>query len=173
MGPDSDRLRRPAHWLRLSPLDTQILLIALAPDLDRTFESLYGYLNDDVTRRRATVALALDLCGVPAHSAAGRARFHPAARLVASGLIEVDDPERPLPSRSLRVPDRVVAHLLGDDTPDPALDGTVRLLPYLPVEADAESPEGAGGHRPGARRRTAGTEAGRAALGPPAHRLPA
>ncbi|MEU5412606.1 ATP-binding protein [Streptomyces clavifer] len=159
VGPDSDRLRRLAHWLRLSPLDTQILLIALAPDLDRTFESLYGYLNDDVTRRRATVALALDLCGVPAHSAAGRARFHPAARLVASGLIEVDDPERPLPSRSLRVPDRVVAHLLGDDTPDPALDGTVRLLPYLPVEADAESPEGAAG-------------TGRAhAVGPPARKL--
>ncbi|MEV0020790.1 ATP-binding protein [Streptomyces atroolivaceus] len=146
--PDDDRLHWLAHWLELSPLDTQILLIALAPDLDRTFESLYGYLNDDVTRRRATVALALDLCGVPTHSAAGRARFHPAARLLTRGLIEMDDPERPFLSRSLRVPDRVVAHLLGDDTPDPALLGTVRLLPFLPAEADAEdaeSPEGATG----------------------------
>ncbi|MGW0785866.1 AAA family ATPase [Streptomyces sp. NPDC002913] len=141
--PDDDRLHWLAHWLRLGPLDTQILLIALAPDLDRTFESLYGYLNDDVTRRRATVALALDLCGVPAHSAAGRSRFHPAARLLARGLIEVEDPERPFLSRSLRVPDRVAAHLLGDDTPDPALDGTVRLLPYRPVEADGET-EGTG-----------------------------
>ncbi|MFE5243406.1 MULTISPECIES: ATP-binding protein [unclassified Streptomyces] len=141
--PDGDRLHWLAHWLRLGPLDTQILLVALAPDLDRTFESLYGYLNDDVTRRRATVALALDLCGVPAHSAAGRSRFHPAARLLARGLIEVEDPERPFLSRSLRVPDRVVAHLLGDDTPDPALDGTVRLLPYRPVEADVDR-EGAG-----------------------------
>lgn len=141
--PEGDRLHWLAHWLRLGPLDTQILLVALAPDLDRTFESLYGYLNDDVTRRRATVALALDLCGVPAHSAAGRSRFHPAARLLARGLIEVEDPERPFLSRSLRVPDRVVAHLLGDDTPDPALDGTVRLLPYRPVEADGDR-EGAG-----------------------------
>ncbi|MDF9817097.1 ATP-binding protein [Streptomyces sp. SPB162] len=135
-GPDDarpsgdDRLRRLAHWLRLGPLDTQILLIALAPDLDRSFESLYGYLNDDVTRRRATVTLALDLCGVPTHSAVGRSRFHPGARLLAWGLIEVDDPERPFLSRSLRVPDRVVAHLLGDDTPDPALEGTVRPLPH-------------------------------------------
>lgn len=142
---DDDRLHWLAHWLRLSPLDTQILLIALAPDLDRTFEPLYGYLNDDVTRHRATVSLALDLCGVPAHSAAGRSRFHPAARLLARGLIEVDDPERPFLSRSLRVPDRVVAHLLGDDTPDPALEGTVRLLPYLPMDVDAENPEGAAG----------------------------
>ncbi|MEV5160156.1 ATP-binding protein [Streptomyces sp. NPDC053728] len=144
---DDDRLHWLAHWLRLSPLDTQILLIALAPDLDRTFEALYGYLNDDVTRRRATVALALDLCGVPAHSAAGRSRFHPAARLVARGLIEVEEPERPFLSRSLRVPDRVVAHLLGDDTPDPALGGTVRPLPYLAAEAEAEAerPDGVAG----------------------------
>ncbi|MBM7441941.1 ATP-binding protein [Streptomyces sp. HB132] len=134
---EEDRLHWLAHWLRLSPLDTEILLIALAPDLDRTFESLYAYLNDDVTRRRATVALALDLCGVPTHSAAGRSRFHPAARLLARGLIEVDESERPFLSRSLRVPDRVVAHLLGDDTPDPALNGTVRPLPYLPP-GDAE-----------------------------------
>lgn len=135
---DDDRLHWLAHWLRLSPLDTQILLIALAPDLDRTFESLYAYLNDDVTRRRATVALALDLCGVPTHSAAGRSRFHPAARLIARGLLEVEEPERPFLSRSLRVPDRVLAHLLGDDTPDPALGGTVRLLPYLPAEQNAD-----------------------------------
>ncbi|WP_436738190.1 ATP-binding protein [Streptomyces sp. BBFR102] len=133
--PEGDRL----HGLRLSPLDAQILLIALAPDLDRTFEQLYGYLNDDVTRRRATVALALDLCGVPTHSTAGRARFHPAARLLAHGLIEVDEPERPFLSRSLRVPDRVVAHLLGDDTPDPALDGTVRPLPCPPGEGAADT----------------------------------
>ncbi|MEW1720626.1 AAA family ATPase [Streptomyces sp. NPDC093109] len=125
-----DRLHWLAHWLGLGPLDTQILLVALAPDLDRTFESLYGYLNDDVTRRRATVALALELCGVPTHSAFGRSRFQPYARLLAHGLIEVEEPERPFLSRSLRVPDRVVAHLLGDDTPDPALDGTVRPLPY-------------------------------------------
>ncbi|MFD9288118.1 ATP-binding protein [Streptomyces sp. NPDC060030] len=141
---EEDRLHWLAHWLRLSPLDTHILLIALAPDLDRTFESLYAYLNDDVTRRRATVALALDLCGVPTHSAAGRSRFHPAARLIARGLVEVDEPERPFLSRSLRVPDRVVAHLLGDDTPDPALDGTVRLLPYLPLER-ADGADGADG----------------------------
>ncbi|MFI9100904.1 ATP-binding protein [Streptomyces fildesensis] len=140
---DGDRLHRLSHRLRLSPLDTRILLIASAPDLDRTFEPLYGYLNDDVTRRRATVALALDLCGVPTHSAAGRSRFHPAARLLARGLIEVDDPERPFLSRSLRVPDRVVAHLLGDDTQDPALERTVRPLPYRAVAADGQSAESA------------------------------
>ncbi|MFD4877841.1 ATP-binding protein [Streptomyces sp. NPDC058420] len=115
--------------LRLTDLDTALLLIALAPDLDRTFEPLYGYLNDDVSRRRATVGLVLDLCGVPAHQAEGRARFLPTAPLSALGLITVEEPERPFLSRSLRVPDRVVAHLLGDDTPDATLTGHLHPLP--------------------------------------------
>ncbi|MFJ8058937.1 ATP-binding protein [Streptomyces sp. NPDC096142] len=115
--------------LRLTDLDTALLLVALAPDLDRTFEPLYGYLNDDVSRRRATVGLALDLCGVPAHRADGRARFLPAAPLSALGLLTVEEPERPFLSRSLRVPDRIVAHLLGDDAPDTALTGHLHPLP--------------------------------------------
>ena len=31
------------------------------PDLDARFELLYGYLHDDVTRRRASIGLALEL----------------------------------------------------------------------------------------------------------------
>jgi hypothetical protein len=42
--------------------------------------------------------------------------------LVAGGLIVVEDPDRPFLTRALRVPDRVAAHLLGDDTPDPAIE---------------------------------------------------
>jgi hypothetical protein len=121
--------------LPLTDLDTAILLIALAPDLDRTFEPLYGYLNDDVSRRRATVGLALDLCGVPAYDAAARARFHSAAPLRALGLLDVEEPERPLLSRSLRVPDRLLGHLLGDDTPDAALHGHLLPMPE-PLPAD-------------------------------------
>ncbi|GGM03564.1 ATPase AAA [Streptomyces fumigatiscleroticus] len=124
LGP-ADRLARLAARARLTELDTALLLIALAPEIDRSFEPLYGYLNDDVSRRRATTGLALDLCGTPAHLATARARFHATAPLCALGLLDVEEPERPFLSRSLRVPDRLVAHLLGDDTPDAA------LLPHL------------------------------------------
>lgn len=123
-----DRLDLLAGRLGLTELDVRILLIALAPDLDRTFEPLYGYLNDDVSRRRATTGLALDLCGLPAHRAEARARFHPSAPLAALGLIVVEEPERPFLSRSLRVPDRLIAHLLGDETLDAALTGHVHRL---------------------------------------------
>ncbi|MFI2040858.1 ATP-binding protein [Streptomyces bottropensis] len=135
-------LERLAGRLGLTELDTRILLIALAPDLDRSYEQLYGYLNDDVSRRRATVGLALDLCGLPVQLARARARFLPSAPLSALGLMTVEEPERPFLGRELRVPDRLVAHLLGDDTMDAALAGHVRPLassPSLPAPSASTS----------------------------------
>ncbi|NUR03170.1 MAG: ATP-binding protein [Streptomyces sp.] len=129
-GSGDDRLAALVARLGLTELDATLLLIALAPDLDRAFEPLYGYLNDDVSRRRATVGLALDLCGIPEYLAGARARFHPAAPLAALGLLSVEEPERPFLSRSLHVSDRVVGHLIGDDTPDAALAGRVHPMSY-------------------------------------------
>ncbi|WP_328484575.1 ATP-binding protein [Streptomyces sp. NBC_00377] len=136
-GTAPDSLTALAARLRLTALDTAILLVALAPDLDRGFEPLYGYLNDDVSRRRATTGLALELCGTPPHRAAARARFHSSAPLRAYGLLDVEEPERPFLTRTLRVPDRLLAHLLGDDTPDAALRGHLHPLPP-PLPADDE-----------------------------------
>jgi hypothetical protein len=114
------RLRELAGTFGLVPLDVELLLVALACDLDARFEQLFGYLNDDVTRRRPSAGVALALCGVPLSSSAGRSRLL-SGPLVRRGLLTVADPERPFPGRALRIPDRVVGHLLGDDTPDPAL----------------------------------------------------
>jgi hypothetical protein len=121
------RLRHLTRSFELAPLDVELLLVALAPDLDARFERLYGYLNDDLTRNRPTVGLALGLAGAQAAAAAARARFSADAPLLAGGLLVVEDGERPFLSRSLRVPDRVAAHLLGDDRPDPRLAGLARL----------------------------------------------
>ncbi|MFJ8660011.1 ATP-binding protein [Streptomyces sp. NPDC093795] len=126
----ADRLGGLARSFGLSPLDAHILLAALAPEVDRGFETSYGYLNDDVGRRRATVALALGLAGTGPSDVAARDRFHPAAPLRSGGLLDVEDEDRPLPGRALRVPERVVAHLLGDDSRlDGGLEGAgVELL---------------------------------------------
>ncbi|GHB59652.1 ATPase [Streptomyces cirratus] len=124
LDPDGPPLGSPldvlARRFALAPLDVDLLLIALAPDLDARFERLYGYLNDDLTRRRPTVGLALELCGRTG-TAAARFRLAPTAPLVAGGLLEVTEPERPPLSRVLVVPDRVTAHLLGSASPDPRL----------------------------------------------------
>ncbi|MGG7575922.1 ATP-binding protein [Streptomyces sirii] len=125
----SDRAVALAERFGLSGLDMHVLLAALAPDVDRSFEPLYGYLNDDVGRRRATVSLALDLAGTGPYEPTARTRFHPSAPLLSGGLLVVEDEDRPLPGRALRVPERVVAHLLGDDGLDPELSGgDVELL---------------------------------------------
>ncbi|MGW2814446.1 ATP-binding protein [Streptomyces sp. NPDC001415] len=125
-----DRLTALARDFGLGPVDELLLVAALAPDVDRRFEPLYGYLNDDVGRRRASVALALELAGTGPYDPDARGRLHPAAPLITGGLVTLEDEDRPLPGRALRVPERVVAHLLGDDALDGRLMGAhVELLP--------------------------------------------
>jgi hypothetical protein len=114
------RLRRLAEAFGLNELDIDLLLVALAPDIDPRLERVYAYLHDDVSRRRASTGLALQLCGAERTSAA-RFAFAAGAPLVSGGLLVIDDADRPFLTRSLRVPDRVTAHLLGDDRAEPSV----------------------------------------------------
>jgi hypothetical protein len=122
------RLRQLARAADLTDLDVEFLVAALAPDLDSRFERLYGYLNDDVTRRRATIGLVLEIAGVPCTSASARARLAPGGPLLDYQLVILEDASCPYLTRSLRVPDRVTAHLLGDDACDPGLTDFVYQL---------------------------------------------
>jgi hypothetical protein len=119
------RLRTLQRRFGLGGLDVALLLTALAPDIDARFEQLYAFLQDDLALRRPTIGLALELAGTDGMDPLPRAALHPAGPLVGFGLIEIDDAARPFLSRTLRVPDRVTAYLLGDDTPDPVVE------PYL------------------------------------------
>ncbi|MFI7741405.1 AAA family ATPase [Kocuria rhizosphaericola] len=124
------RLRELAAVLGLTALDVDLLLVALAADLDPRFEQLFGYLNDDVTRRRPSAAVALALSGAALSDAGARARLL-SGPLVTGHLLALEDPDRPLPGRALRVPERVVGHLLGDDTPDPDLTVVLTAPPEV------------------------------------------
>src|SRR5438093_11071068 len=128
------RLRRLSRAFRLEEIDIELLLIAMAPDVDARFERLYGFLQDDVSRRRASIGLGIELCGVSSSSVYVRSRLAPGAPLVDEYLILTEEPERPLLTRSLRVPDRVTAHLLGSDAPD----SVVSALSYACEQAITE-----------------------------------
>lgn len=117
------RLRMLARSAGLCDQEVEFLIICQLPDLDARFEKLYGYLNDDVTRRRATVGLALELSDLSPLDATARAMLAPGSALVDNSLVLIDDTDRPFLTRAMRVPDRVTAYLLGDDTPDAALSG--------------------------------------------------
>ena len=121
------RLRVLQRRFGIDAVSLDVLVAALAPELDRRFEQLYGYLNDDVTRRRVTVGLALELAGVPLGSVNAHRILGSGAALVRSGLLTLEGDDRPWPGRELRVPDRVVAWCLGDDELDPRVASFVEL----------------------------------------------
>src|SRR5579871_5933416 len=77
---------------RFDPVDYGILLLALAPEFDPGYERVFGFLQDDVTRRRPTVVLALGLLDP---SVGGRGdllrRFSDLSALLANRLIELAD----------------------------------------------------------------------------------
>ncbi len=119
-------------WLRrrfaLDDFDLQALLIGLAPEIDPRYERIYAYLQDDVTRRRPTVGLILDLLGATAEQRLRlRERFNPAAPLLRSGLTRLGEftanpsPGAGLLSSALILDESLVRFLLGPDGPDPRL----------------------------------------------------
>ncbi len=52
-----------ARMFGLSALELQALVVCLAPELDRRYDTLYAYLQDDITRQKPSVDLVLQLLG--------------------------------------------------------------------------------------------------------------
>jgi hypothetical protein len=124
------RLLALAALFGLEPADLDLLLVAMAPEIDARFATIYAELQGDRTRARSTIQLAFEACGLVPWSAAVRARLGPDGPLVTHRLVVVEDPDLPFLARPLRVPDRVVAHVLGDDAFDPLL--MPLLAPLVP-----------------------------------------
>ena len=102
----------------LTLFEAEVLLLAAAPEFDLRYESLYAYVQNDVTKKRPTVDLALQLfCCSFKERLTTRAAFRPASTLMREGLIvfAADPQERdcPLPSRQLRVPAELADFLAG------------------------------------------------------------
>ena len=126
--------------LGLEDFDLDVLVIALAPELDLRYERLYAYLQDDVTRRRPTVDLALNLlCRSAADRLERRRHFLPQAPLLRHGLIElVADPAQaapPLLAHYVRLDGQVLRRLLGQDGLDASLSPFCELV--LPCASPA------------------------------------
>jgi len=131
------RLRSLTRRFGLDGLAVEAVLIALAPDVDSRFEKLYGYLHDDLTRRRASPNLVLELTGSSPLDHRCRATFGPASALARHALVVPESVDRPALTRALSVPDRVVNYLLGHDEPDPRLDGLLHRVRPVPDEHTA------------------------------------
>ena len=58
-GDDGSPWHRLVVEFSLSPIEQDILLLAVAPELDLKYETLFAYLNNDITRKWPTFGLAL------------------------------------------------------------------------------------------------------------------
>ncbi len=107
----------PLELLRLrfglEPLDCLLLMLAAAPEIDRRYGTIYAYLNDDVTRRRLSVGLALEVCGAPDADLGIRGHLEQSSTLVQSGLVTLGEMDAPFLRRSLAVDDVVINVILG------------------------------------------------------------
>jgi ATPase family associated with various cellular activities (AAA) len=117
----------------LTAFDVDVVLVALAPEVDLRYERLYAYLQDDVTRRRPSVDLALDLlCRSAPEKLAQRARFTRDAPLLAHRLLrlvpEGGRTEAPLLAHALVLDALVVRMLLGIPGGDARLSGLAELV---------------------------------------------
>ena len=130
-----------AERLELDALDAAVLAVCVGPELHPRFGRLYGYLQDDVTRRLASPRLASELlCGDGVERADVLGSFGPEARLTRLGAIRLLAPDGPLPlaDRPVKVADRLAAFLLG------AAGGLAETGAPVPLRRVRAAQDGAG-----------------------------
>ncbi len=126
-----------ANLFALSPFELQTVIICLAPELQRKYDKLYAYLQDDITRKKPSVDLMLDLlCDTQADRWKARTLLSEHAPLFRAGILHVsDDPQSPSGSsdiaRFLKLDQRITNFLLGNNSIDGRLNGIAQLCQPL------------------------------------------
>ena len=127
-----DGLVRP---LELDDAATRIIAALIALEHDVDLERACAYAWDDFTRKRPDVGFVIDLVGGDDadRRAQARAALAVDAPLRRHRVVTIGTPgdadATPPARRTIRLADRVIGHLFGDDSPDPLLDGVVALAP--------------------------------------------
>lgn len=104
----------------LTEFDVDALLICLAPEFDLRYERIYSYLQDDVTRKRPSVDLILNLLSESIEAKITARSFFSSKRpLLKYELLQLfdDSLDQPVPllRKFLKVDERIVRYLLGTD----------------------------------------------------------
>ncbi len=126
-------LHRLAEIFQLSPFDVDVLLICLAPELDLKYEKLYAYLQNDVTRKRPTTDLILNLCCRSLDERLqARTRLLADAPLFKYELIlpasEAGPEQTTLLARALKIDDRILNYLLDAEMIDERITSFTRVV---------------------------------------------
>ena len=111
-GVQSDPLHRAVELFELTPLELQLFLLALAPELDLRYQRCIGLLLDDLGRRCGTMGLYATLLGEPLPVRQALARSD---RLARWRVLDAPAGELPPADEPLRVDPALVGWLLGSD----------------------------------------------------------
>ncbi len=132
------RLETLAQAFHLDDFELDTFLICACSRLDLRYERLFGYLQDDVTRKRPTVNLILDLlCPPGPQRLAELAYFQNGASLFKHHLVERlhEAGKTPLLNQVLTVDESLVAWLLGNYHPNPEIFPSVELIQQPEAQA--------------------------------------
>ncbi|HEX3048939.1 MAG TPA: AAA family ATPase [Bacillota bacterium] len=121
-----------AKIFNLSFFEEQCILICLAPEIDRKYEKLYAYLQDDITRKKPSVDLIFSLLlKSTEEKIAARIVFEPQRPLlkfIFQSLDNVTEEATPLILRFLKLDDRIVNFLLEINSIDRRLERIVQFV---------------------------------------------
>lgn len=137
----------------LTAFELHVVVICLAPELRRKYDRLYAYLQDDITRKRPSVDLALELlCETEAERWQARRTFSEGAALLHAGLLQkVDDLHSPSGSSGLaqflKLDARIGEFLLDNNQMDARLAGLAQF--YRPAGDPSNAAAGPDGGQAG------------------------
>ena len=124
------RLEQLSQLFHLSRLDIDLLLLCLTPELDRRYEKIFAYLQDDVTRKHPSIDLVLNVLTFSIEEKMDARRFFlPDAPLIRHRILQCYvDPggqNATFLSHFLKVDDRIVNYLLELESIDQRLGAFV------------------------------------------------
>jgi hypothetical protein len=140
-------LARVAEVCCLTEAEIDLLLVALAPELDTRYEIIYAYLQNDVTRKRPSVELALDLiCRSTDEKFVARRFLSTGAPLLDRRVLtlgeEAYDRQPTLLRRFLKLDTSVLRFLLGQaPAPEPGFRAILPTETVPELSASAETAE--------------------------------
>jgi AAA+ superfamily predicted ATPase len=137
------RLARLARTFSLNdPVELDLVLLCLLPELDVRYRRIYGYLQDDASRAHPSVEILSQIVLRKAGSIEAVHRLLLPSRALLRNRLLVLGGHEGRSSRYLRLDDRILSFLLGSDDPDERLDHILsRPLPAEGWEAVFVNPE--------------------------------
>ncbi|NQX69433.1 AAA family ATPase [Paenibacillus alba] len=116
----------------LSLVEERFVMLGLAVELDRKYERIFGFLQDDLTSKTPNISLALQIaCSQPEEMRAARTTFMaPEGRLARYLLHRDEQPNssQSLLSKPLLLDKRIITFLMDSGEVDPKLKPAVQMI---------------------------------------------